>query len=58
MGDVNMDNALTISDATLIQKYIAMMVDFSDLQLELADVDGNGTVNINDVTTLQKMIAE
>ena len=53
-----MDNALTISDATLIQKYIAMMVDFSDLQLELADVDGNGTVNINDVTTLQKMIAE
>ena len=58
VGDVNMDNALTISDATLIQKYIAMMVDFSDLQLELADVDGNGTVNINDVTTLQKMIAE
>ncbi len=56
-GDVNQSGAATISDATLIQKYIAKAVAFSLLQQKTADINKDGKVDINDVTALQKQLA-
>lgn len=58
IGDDNLDGNITISDATLIQKYVAGLTAFSDLQKKLADVDGDGIVTIQDATCLQKFLAK
>lgn len=55
-GDVDLDGVLSISDATLIQKYLADTVEFNDVQLYAADVNKDGTVSIQDATDLQKLI--
>ena len=55
--DVNSDGATTITDATLIQKFIAESEKFTLLQQKLADANGDGKVNINDVTFIQKYLA-
>lgn len=57
LGDVNGDKAVTIKDATLIQKKIAKLVTFTDKQDKAADVNGDKTVNIKDATMIQKKIA-
>ncbi len=56
-GDVNMDGVISILDVTLIQKYIASLVTFSDQQKRLADVNGDGNISILDVTEIQRIIA-
>lgn len=58
LGDTNQDGAVTISDVTTIQKYLAELEAFSDLQISLADANQDGVVNINDATTVQKYLAE
>lgn len=55
-GDVNFSGSATITDATLIQKYIAQSTVFTLLQQKIADFDKNGRVDINDVTALQKYL--
>lgn len=55
-GDVNFSGSATITDATLIQKYIAQSTAFTLLQQKVADFDKNGRVDINDVTALQKYL--
>ena len=55
-GDVNQSGSATISDATMIQKYIAKISGFSLLQQKLADINKDGKVDINDVTALQKYL--
>lgn len=57
LGDVDNDGKITIDDATLIQKYVASMVELTVEQCILADVDNNGKVEINDVTLIQKYMA-
>ncbi len=56
-GDVNMDNDITIDDATLIQQAAINLVEFNELQNAVADVNADGDVNIIDVTYLQKYLA-
>lgn len=56
-GDADMDGALTIKDATIIQKAIAVLVYLSDESLMLADVTGDNYVSINDATAIQKHVA-
>lgn len=56
IGDVNLDGKLSITDATEVQKYVAGLVEFNDVQLYAADVDGNGIINIMDSTAIQKML--
>ena len=55
MGDTNGDGKLTISDATLIQKYIANVdgAELSEGALIRADADKNNEVNVNDATAIQ-----
>ncbi|MCI2113504.1 MAG: dockerin type I repeat-containing protein, partial [Ruminococcus sp.] len=57
LGDVNGDGNISVLDATLIQKYIAGLVTFSDTQKAAADVNNDGSVSIVDATLIQKYIA-
>lgn len=57
-GDVNLDGAITIDDAVLVQKYINNMCTFSDIQKYAADVNSDGVINIYDSTEIQKIIAK
>ena len=57
-GDVNEDGRVTISDVTMIQRYIAELCDLSRAQFLAADVDKNGEVTIEDATRIQLYLAE
>ena len=57
LGDVNGDGKISVLDATLIQKYLAGLVTFSDTQKAAADVNGDGSVSVIDATLIQKYIA-
>ncbi len=56
-GDADLDGKVNVKDATLIQKYVAKMVDMNAQAQANADVDGNETINIKDATTIQKFVA-
>ncbi len=57
-GDVNGDGYVSIDDATLVQKYIADIIDFTDDQVAAADTDHDGDISISDVTRIQKYVAD
>lgn len=57
-GDANIDNILSIRDATEIQMYLTKRTEFTDTQVELADITNDGNVSINDVTGIQKQLAK
>ena len=56
-GDVNSDGKLNIKDATTIQKYVAKLWLFSNVEIYLADINEDGVVNVKDATHIQKKIA-
>lgn len=57
LGDVNGDGVLTVADSTLIQKYCAEFITFTDEQLAIADINKSGKIEIGDATTIQKIAA-
>lgn len=57
-GDVNLDLNLDISDATRISLYLVSLVRFNKTQKQLSDVNGDGDINIIDVTYTQRIIAD
>lgn len=57
VGDVNCDGYITITDATLIQKYLADQANLTDKQVSYCDFDFDGRVSIMDSTCLQKYLA-
>ena len=56
-GDVTLDGAVTIKDATEIQFYLAYIKTLSKEQLEAADVNKDNVVNITDATNIQRYLA-
>ncbi len=56
-GDVNKDDCTDIVDVTLIQRYLAGMTDFDEIQKEQADYDHDGDPGAPDVTALQRIEA-
>ena len=58
IGDVTGDGKVTMEDVVMLQKYIAELVTFTDMQKVLGDVTGDGAITMLDVTTMQKFIAE
>lgn len=56
IGDVDMSGFVDIRDATLIQSYSADIKELSDYQLSLADVNGDGSVNVSDATQIQRVL--
>jgi len=60
-GDLDNNGSLDIVDATILQMYLSdfsdLPADFSDPQiLALADFNGDGAVNVRDVTAMQRAL--
>lgn len=58
IGDADLSGAISIKDATLIQKYAAGLINLDRTQLFLANCDGVGGVNVKDATQIQKYCAD
>ncbi len=56
-GDVNLDGAVNIKDATTIQKHLASLITLEEKALALADYDADLKITIKDATAIQKFIA-
>ena len=56
LGDVNGDTEITVSDATMIMRYLAKLV--TDVNDSVADVNGDGAVTIADATMLMRYVAK
>jgi lysophospholipase L1-like esterase len=56
-GDVDLDQKVTIVDATMIQRCLAGLDSCSLLQSYLSDADGDGYVSIIDATMIQRHLA-
>lgn len=57
-NDVDLDNSVTVADATLLQKYVANISTLTDDQKLLADCNGDGVIDVRDATYIQKIIAK
>ncbi|MBQ7132938.1 MAG: dockerin type I repeat-containing protein [Ruminococcus sp.] len=57
-GDVSGDDAVTVGDATIIQRHLAKVVTLSDFRYSLADVNDDGNVNVVDATFIQQYVAK
>lgn len=57
-GDADGDGAVSVSDATSVQKYIAQMITEDEIDLNAARVRGESDVKIQDATLIQKYIAQ
>lgn len=55
-GDINGDGVLSVTDATIIQKYAASLEKLTAEQLVLADYNRDGAVNVNDATEIQRAL--
>ncbi|MEE0762775.1 MAG: dockerin type I repeat-containing protein [Acutalibacteraceae bacterium] len=57
--DFNLDGVVSISDVTILQKYIANLIskDDSSYNLSVTDVNNDGVTDIADVTYVQHVIA-
>ncbi len=58
LGDADLDGAVNIKDATVIQKAVAKMLTLSADAIRCADVDSDGAVSVKDATAVQKYIAK
>lgn len=58
LGDTDGNNNVTITDATMIQKYLAEYDVSETFIIEAADTDGDGRITISDVTVIQRYLAE
>lgn len=56
-GDADHNGAITVDDATLIQKFMAQLAVMSEGDNVLCDVSGDGKVGIDDATLIQKYLA-
>lgn len=57
LGDIDMDNALSVMDATALQRHLALLDVLSDEALSRADVSGDESVSIVDATLIQQYLA-
>ena len=58
-GDADLDGRISIGDATLIQRYIAELGESDGFwSFFAADYDNNGVINIHDVSSLQRTLAQ
>lgn len=53
-GDVNMDGAISLVDATYLLQYYNGVRDLNEIQLDVGDVNGSGNINLTDVLWILK----
>ncbi len=53
LGDVNKDGVISVTDATLIQRYSAKLAELDETQMSLADFNNDGEINVSDATKIQ-----
>ncbi len=58
MGDLDMDDNVTIIDVTVLQRGLAEMIQLTEDQRTVADVNDNGEPDSLDVTYLQRYLAK
>ncbi len=57
-GDVDLDDEVTVLDATAIQKHCANLLTLSEQSMKNGDVTDDETLDVLDATTIQKFLAE
>lgn len=57
LGDVDGDGNVTVLDATLVQRHVAMLGTLSDHEQIAADVDKDNLVTVMDATIIQRYVA-
>ncbi len=55
-GDLDYSGAITSSDVTILNNYLASLSEISNLQKCLADINNDGVVNVRDVSALNGLI--
>ena len=55
-GDTDLSGYISVTDATLVQKYVVGIEDFDKLQLFNSDVNDDGEISVVDATLTQKYI--
>ena len=56
IGDVNLDGEVTVKDATMLQNYLEGLESLSDEALAVADFNGDGVVDDEDLTALRSFL--
>lgn len=56
--DVDLDGLVSVTDATLLQKYVVGIATLTDDQKLLADCNGDGAIDVRDATYIQKTIVK
>lgn len=56
-GDADLDGAVSVMDATSIQRHLANLITFTDRQMYISDSDEDGVVSVFDATYIQMKIA-
>ena len=57
-GDCDLDNKLTISDATRLQHYLSSLEKFNACQICAADINNDAKVDISDATIIQSILSK
>ena len=58
VGDANLDGAITVDDATEIQKIAADLAVADDKIKAVADINADGAIDITEATKIQQSLAE
>ncbi len=57
-GDLNDDGTADLTDLTLLSLYLMKSADFTDSQIEAADIDGSGEVDIADLAYFKQYVCK
>ena len=57
-GDADLDSTVSIIDVTLLQRYLAELVTFTEDQMTVSDVDNSENVDSVDATKIQRYLAK
>ena len=58
IGDANRDGWVSVSDVTVIQRFLISITGEPEPDLGAADVDGDGEITVNDATYIQRFLAK
>ncbi len=58
LGDVNGDGEVTVMDATLVQRNVAKLTEFTETQKTAGDTNKDGEISVIDATMIQRFVAK